>query len=93
MGQTVALPDNINAQTMFSWHAERNMDGAYTYCGKLNDNSSGCMGKPNVLGLIRSDIKPGVFQSSGDAKTAKDPTRCRIDGFSSSACMGKFTVS
>lgn len=95
MGATIGLPNDINAQTNFSWHAERNANGSYTYCGKLNDMSSGCNGKANVLGSFTSnDIKPGVFQSNQNAKqNAKDPTRCRSDGFNSSKCMGMFTFS
>lgn len=100
MGQTVQVPDDINAETRFSWHAQKNMDGSYTYCGKLDDESSGCLdanGNPydSVLGYVKSDIKPGVFMNGPNPKKdASDPSRCRTDGFDpSSPCTGTFTMS
>jgi hypothetical protein len=58
-GGTIDAPSNIEDQqeVPFSWHAQHNTDNSYTYCGKLGDNSSGCVDAngmllPNVLGAV-----------------------------------------
>lgn len=56
-------------------------NGKFMYCGKLDDNSSGYIGKPNVLGRAMTDDIPGMpmlFAEQG--KFAEDSTKCRGDG-------------
>lgn len=57
------------------------------YCGRLNDTSSGCMGKSNVLGMVRSNIVPGMPKSLGsNGKFDEDSTRYRGDGLGTTVC-------
>jgi hypothetical protein len=78
-----------------SWHAERQPDGSFRYCGKLNDNSPGCQ-NGRILGSVigrktldanSQRIIPGMALSGGGDQ-ASDSTRCRCDALGECICNG-----